>query len=40
MGRNVVIELLEYFDGRGFTKRVGDTRRVVGEASYLTTPPS
>ena len=40
MGRNVVIEVLEYFDGRGFTKRVGDTRRVVGEASHLTTPPS
>ena len=40
MGRNVVIEVLEYFDGRGFTQRVGDTRRVVGNASHITTPQS
>ncbi len=33
VGRNVVIEVLEYFDGRGFTQRIGDTRRVVGDAS-------
>ena len=38
MGRNVVIEVLEYFDGRGFTQRIGDTRRVVGDASRITTP--
>ena len=37
MGRNVVIEVLEYFDGKGFTQRVGDTRRVVGDASHITT---
>ncbi len=30
IGRNVAIELLEYFDGRGFTRRSGDTRTVVG----------
>jgi len=29
IGRNVAIELLEYFDGRGFTRRAGDTRQVV-----------
>ncbi|MCE2424850.1 MAG: selenocysteine-specific translation elongation factor [Pseudomonadales bacterium] len=38
MGRNVVIEVLEYFDGRGYTQRIGDTRRVVGDASNITTP--
>ena len=27
VGRNVVIEVLEYFDSRGFTQRIGDTRR-------------
>lgn len=30
IGRNVAIELLEFFDGQGFTKRVGDARTVVG----------
>ena len=30
IGRNVAIELLEYFDRRGFTKRQGDTRTIVG----------
>ena len=35
VGRNVVIEVLEYFDGRGFTQRLGDTRRVVGDASQV-----
>ena len=40
MGRNVVIEVLEYFDGRGFTQRDGDTRRVVGDASHITTTQS
>ena len=38
VGRNVVIEVLEYFDGRGFTQRIGDTRRVVGDASQINTP--
>lgn len=40
MGRNVVIEVLEYFDGRGFTQRIGDTRRVVGDASRIAAPQS
>ena len=31
IGRNIAIELLEFFDGQGFTKRVGDARTVVGE---------
>ena len=26
MGRNLCIELLEHLDGKGFTKRLGDTR--------------
>ena len=30
IGRNVAIEVLEYFDGRGFTRRAGDARTVVG----------
>jgi selenocysteine-specific elongation factor len=30
MGRNVVIEVLEYFDRVGFTRRDQDTRRVIG----------
>ena len=40
VGRNVVIEVLEYLDGRGFTQRIGDTRRVVGDPSQITTPQS
>ena len=40
VGRNVVIEVLEYFDGRGFTQRIGDTRRVVGDASQISTAQS
>lgn len=31
IGRNVAIEVLEHFDRVGFTRRDGDTRRVVGE---------
>ena len=31
MGRNVVIEVLEHFDRKGFTRRAGDSRRVVGD---------
>ncbi|MXY58633.1 MAG: selenocysteine-specific translation elongation factor [Gammaproteobacteria bacterium] len=40
VGRNVVIEVLEYFDGRGFTQRIGDTRRVVGDTSQIATAQS
>lgn len=35
VGRNVAIEVLEYFDSRGFTKRSDNTRRVVGELNRL-----
>jgi selenocysteine-specific elongation factor len=31
IGRNLVVELLEFFDARGFTRRYGDLRKVVGE---------
>ena len=31
VGRNVVIEVLEHFDRKRFTRRTGDQRRVVGE---------
>lgn len=31
VGRNVVIEVLEHFDRKRFTRRTGDLRRVVGE---------
>ena len=33
VGRNVVIEVLEYFDAQGYTRREGDLRRVVGQAA-------
>ena len=35
VGRNVVIEVLEHFDRKGFTRRSGDTRRVVGGIERL-----
>ena len=35
VGRNVVIEVLEHFDAKGFTRRIGDTRRIVGERSAV-----
>lgn len=35
IGRNVAIDVLEYFDARGFTRRLGDTRRVVGDRSRI-----
>ena len=38
VGRNVVIEVLEHFDAKGFTQRQGDARRVVGSASRLSAP--
>ena len=31
MGRNVVIEVLEHFDRKGFTRRAGDTRSVMDD---------
>ena len=36
VGRNVVIEVLEYFDAHGFTRREGDSRRVVGSPEQVT----
>lgn len=35
IGRNVAIDVLEYFDARGFTRRRDDVRSVVGERSAL-----
>lgn len=35
VGRNIAIEVLEHFDGNGFTRRQGDTRQVVGERARL-----
>jgi selenocysteine-specific elongation factor len=32
IGRNVAIDILEYFDSKGFTRRTGDNRTVVGSA--------
>jgi selenocysteine-specific elongation factor len=35
IGRNLTIDVLEFFDRRGFTRRSGDLRRVVGDDSTL-----
>lgn len=35
IGRNVAIDMLEYFDGRGFTRRTGDTRVVAGDFARI-----
>jgi len=35
IGRNVAIDILEFFDARGFTRRSGDTRTVVGDIERL-----
>jgi selenocysteine-specific elongation factor len=35
IGRNVAIEVLEYFDSKGYTRRNGDTRQVVGDPGRL-----
>jgi selenocysteine-specific elongation factor len=35
IGRNLVIDVLEYFDRCGFTRRYGDLRRIVGDPSTL-----
>ena len=37
VGRNIVIEILEYFDRRGFTRRNGDSRQIVGTADQVLT---
>ena len=33
IGRNLAIDVLEHFDRRGFTRRFGDVRRIVGPGS-------
>lgn len=38
IGRNIAIDVLEYFDARGFTRRRDDVRSVVGERSALRRP--
>ena len=35
IGRNLTIQVLEYFDGAGFTRRIGDARIVVRRAEDL-----
>ncbi len=35
IGRNLAIDVLEYFDRCGFTRRYGDLRRIVGNSSTL-----
>ncbi len=35
IGRNLAIEVLEYFDGRGYTRRYDDKRRIVGAHASL-----
>ena len=37
VGRNIVIEILEYFDRKGFTRRNGDLRQIVGTADQVLT---
>ena len=37
VGRNIVIEILEYFDRKGFTRRNGDSRQIVGTADQVLT---
>lgn len=35
LGRNLTIEVLEYFDNVGLTRRIGDVRRVIGSGEQL-----
>lgn len=35
IGRNIAIDVLEFFDARGFTRRAGDSRSVVGDRSRI-----
>jgi selenocysteine-specific elongation factor len=39
LGRNLAVEVLEYFDAAGLTMRVGDTRKVIGSAKRLFGEP-
>ena len=40
LGRNLAIEVLEYFDATGLTLRVGDARKVIGDGERLFGKPS
>jgi selenocysteine-specific elongation factor len=40
LGRNLAIQVLEYFDAAGLTMRVGDVRKVVGTAEKLFGKPA
>ena len=35
IGRNITIQVLEYFDQQGFTRRIGDTRRLLRTSQEL-----
>lgn len=35
IGRNLTIDLLEYFDVMGLTRRIGETRKVIGNSEQL-----
>ena len=35
IGRNLAIDVLEYFDRCGFTRRYGEVRRIVGAPSTV-----
>jgi selenocysteine-specific elongation factor len=38
IGRNVAIDVLEFFDGKGFTRRQGN-ERIVGSTLYRLSEP-
>jgi selenocysteine-specific elongation factor len=40
LGRNLTIEVLEFFDKAGFTRRIGQGRRIVKPAAELFGPPA
>jgi len=35
IGRNVAIEVLEYFDGKGFTRRQGNERVILRDMNFV-----
>ena len=39
LGRNVTIEVLEYFDLSGFTQRDGNTRTIIGDGDRIFHDP-
>jgi selenocysteine-specific elongation factor len=40
LGRNLTIEVLEFFDKAGFTRRIGDGRRILKPAVEVFGPPT